>query len=69
MEKQGKKHFVLVHTGCHGAWSWYKVKTLLEAAGHCVSAIDLTASGVNTTRVVEIQTLEDYSKPLLEMMG
>lgn len=69
MEKQSKKHFVLVHAGCHGAWSWYKVKTLLEAAGHCVSAIDLSASGANTTRVVEIQTLEDYSKPLLEMMG
>ncbi|KAF3582035.1 hypothetical protein DY000_02034222 [Brassica cretica] len=44
MEKKSKKHFVLVHAGCHGAWSWYKVKTLLEAAGQCVSAIDLAAS-------------------------
>ncbi|KAF8051834.1 hypothetical protein N665_1662s0007 [Sinapis alba] len=68
MEKKSNKHFVLVHTGCHGAWSWYKVRTLLEAEGHCVSAIDLAASGVNTTRVEEIQTLKDYSKPLLEMM-
>ncbi|KAL0774074.1 hypothetical protein Bca101_039225 [Brassica carinata] len=68
MEKKSKKHFVLVHAGCHGAWSWYKVKTLLEAAGQCVSAIDLAASGINTTRAEEIQTLEDYSKPLLEMM-
>ncbi|CAH2061351.1 unnamed protein product [Thlaspi arvense] len=68
MEKRNQKHFVLVHLGCHGAWSWYKVKTKLEAAGHCVSAIDLAASGINTTRVEEIQTLEDYSKPLLEVM-
>lgn len=65
---ENQKRFVLVHGICHGAWSWYKVKTLLEAAGHCVSAIDLSASGINTTRVEEIQTLKDYSKPLLDIM-
>ncbi|XP_033145483.1 putative methylesterase 19 [Brassica rapa] len=65
---ENQKRFVLGHGICHGAWSWYKVKTLLEAAGHCVSAIDLSASGINTTRVEEIQTLKDYSKPLLDIM-
>ncbi|ESQ46293.1 hypothetical protein EUTSA_v10000487mg [Eutrema salsugineum] len=69
MEKTNQKHFVLVHTLCHGAWSWYKVKTQLEAAGHCVTAMDLAASGINTTRVEEIQTLTDYTKPLLEIMS
>ncbi|XP_010429306.1 PREDICTED: putative methylesterase 19 [Camelina sativa] len=63
------KRFVLVHAVCHGAWSWYKVKTQLEAEGHCVTAVDLAASGRNMTRLEEIQTLMDYSKPLLEFMS
>ena len=41
----GGKHFVLVHGLCHGAWSWYKVTTALESAGHRVTALDLAASG------------------------
>ncbi|CAD5319308.1 unnamed protein product [Arabidopsis thaliana] len=64
-----KMRFVLVHAVCHGAWSWYKVKTKLEAAGHCVTAVDLAASGINMTIVEEIQTLMDYSKPLLNFMS
>lgn len=58
------KHYVLVHGGCHGAWCWYKVKPVLEASGHRVTVVDLTASGVNMSKVEEIQTLEDYAKPL-----
>lgn len=41
----GGKHFVLVHGLCHGAWCWYKLAPLLEAAGHRVTAVDLAASG------------------------
>lgn len=63
------KRFVLVHAVCHGAWSWYKVKTQLEAVGHCVTAVDLAASGQNMTRLEEIHTLMDYSKPLLEFLS
>ncbi|XP_010446720.1 PREDICTED: methylesterase 9-like [Camelina sativa] len=62
------KQYVLVHGGCHGAWSWYKVKPLLERAGHRVTVVDLTASGVNVSRVEEIQTLEDLAKPLLNVL-
>ncbi|XP_010472352.1 PREDICTED: methylesterase 4 [Camelina sativa] len=70
MEKNNqKKQFVLVHGLCHGAWTWYKVKTLLEAGGHCVTAVDLAASGIDMTRVEEIQTLKAYCKPLLEFMS
>ncbi|XP_006295929.2 methylesterase 4 isoform X2 [Capsella rubella] len=69
MEKNNKKRFVLVHGLCHGAWTWYKVKTYLEAEGHCVTAVDLAASGINMTRVEEIQTLKDYCKPLLECLS
>lgn len=62
------KQFVLVHGGCHGAWCWYKVKPVLEASGHRVTVVELTASGVNMSRVEEIQSLEDYCKPLLELL-
>ncbi|KAF2292993.1 hypothetical protein GH714_034697 [Hevea brasiliensis] len=37
-------HFVLIHTICHGAWVWYKLVPLLEAAGHNVTTLDLAAS-------------------------
>ncbi|CAA7033188.1 unnamed protein product [Microthlaspi erraticum] len=69
MEKENQKQFVLVHGLCHGAWCWYKVKTMLEAAGHCVTAVDLAASGINMTRLEEIQTLKDYTKPLLDVLS
>ncbi|KAG0540908.1 hypothetical protein BDA96_03G449900 [Sorghum bicolor] len=44
MEAAGGKHFVLVHGLCLGAWSWYKVATALESAGHRVTALDLAAT-------------------------
>ncbi|XP_013746970.2 methylesterase 7 [Brassica napus] len=69
MENKNQKRFVLVHGLCHGAWSWYKVKPILEAAGHTVTAVNLAASGINTTRLEEIQTLEDYCKPLLDVLS
>ncbi|AEE86759.1 hydroxynitrile lyase like protein [Arabidopsis thaliana] len=62
------KHYVLVHGGCHGAWCWYKVKPMLEHSGHRVTVFDLTAHGVNMSRVEDIQTLEDFAKPLLEVL-
>ncbi|XP_010531231.1 PREDICTED: methylesterase 9-like [Tarenaya hassleriana] len=63
-----KIQIVLVHGGCHGAWCWYKVKPSLEAAGHRVAAVDLTASGVNMNRVEEIRTLQDFARPLLQLL-
>ncbi|KAF5763675.1 putative alpha/beta hydrolase-1 [Helianthus annuus] len=62
-------HFVLVHGACHGAWCWFKLKPLLEAAGQRVSAFDLAASGINTKVIQEVATLSDYTKPLLEFMA
>ncbi|XP_043711675.1 salicylic acid-binding protein 2-like isoform X2 [Telopea speciosissima] len=61
-------HFVLVHTICHGAWCWYKVKPVLESAGHRVTAIDLAASGMNMAKIEEVHTFSDYTKPLIELM-
>lgn len=62
-------HFVLVHGACHGAWSWYKLKPLLESAGHKVTAVDLSASGINMRSIHEVLTAEDYSAPLMELVA
>ncbi|EYU44351.1 hypothetical protein ABFS82_08G045200 [Erythranthe guttata] len=62
-------HTVLVHGACHGAWCWYKLKPLLEAAGHRVTAVDLAASGVDRRSLEELRSLADYTQPLLELMA
>ncbi|XP_073018806.1 salicylic acid-binding protein 2 isoform X2 [Primulina eburnea] len=64
-----RARIVLVHGVCHGAWCWYKLKPLLEASGHDVTALDLSASGVDQRSLDDIRTLEDYTKPLLEFMA
>uniref|UniRef100_UPI0035F21CE6 Fifteen-substitution variant of an ancestral hydroxynitrile lyase n=1 Tax=synthetic construct TaxID=32630 RepID=UPI0035F21CE6 len=61
-------HFVLVHGACHGAWIWYKLKPLLEAAGHKVTALDLAASGIDPRQIEQINTFDEYSEPLLTFM-
>ncbi|CAA0370475.1 putative alpha/beta hydrolase-1 [Arabidopsis thaliana] len=68
-EEKRKQHFVLVHGSCHGAWCWYKVKPLLEAVGHRVTAVDLAASGIDSTRsITDIPTCEQYSEPLTKLL-
>nr|CAB3479352.1 unnamed protein product [Digitaria exilis] len=65
----GGKHFILVHGLCHGAWSWYKVATLLRAAGHRVTALDLAAAGAHPARLNEVRSFEEYSRPLLDAVA
>ncbi|CAO2827970.1 unnamed protein product [Amaranthus hypochondriacus] len=67
-KKAKEKHFVLVHGACHGAWCWYKVKPLLEAAGHHVTVLDMGASGINHKKINDLKTIHDYSEPLIEFM-
>ncbi|KAL8477624.1 hypothetical protein ACS0TY_029797 [Phlomoides rotata] len=62
-------HIVLVHGACHGAWCWYKLKPLLEDAGHRVSALDMAASGINPRSIHELRSLDDYTQPLTELMA
>lgn len=70
MEKKSEKqHFILVHGACHGAWSWYKLNTLLTSAGHRVTALDLSASGVNPIRFQDVHTFAKYSQPLMDLMA
>ncbi|KAL6227307.1 hypothetical protein ACLB2K_001266 [Fragaria x ananassa] len=64
----GKKHFVLIHGACQGAWTWYKVATLLKASGHNVTALDLGASGINPIQAQQLPSLSDYVEPLTKLM-
>ncbi|XP_058010318.1 (S)-hydroxynitrile lyase-like [Hevea brasiliensis] len=61
-------HFVLIHTICHGARIWHKLKPVLEAAGHKVTALDLAASGIDPRQIEEIGSFDEYSEPLLTFM-
>ena len=53
---------ILVHGTGHGGWCWYKVATLLRAAGHRVDAPDLAACGADARRLSDPPTFEDYSE-------
>ena len=69
LEPKAKKHFVLVHSACHGAWCWYKIVALMRSSGHNVTALDLGASGINPKQALEIPNFSDYSSPLMEFMA
>ncbi|XVE87199.1 hypothetical protein DITRI_Ditri18aG0096900 [Diplodiscus trichospermus] len=64
-----KKHFVLVHGICLGAWCWYKLITLLKSAGHRVTSLDLGASGINPKKLNELSCISDYLQPLMDLMA
>ncbi|EOX91299.1 Methyl esterase 6, putative [Theobroma cacao] len=68
-ENKNQKHFILVHGLCHGAWCWYKLKSLLESTGHRVTVLDLIASGINMKAIQNVQTFHEYTKPLLEILA
>ncbi|KAL2333622.1 hypothetical protein Fmac_014835 [Flemingia macrophylla] len=64
-----RKHYVLVHGACHGAWCWYKLKPRLESVGNLVTVLDLAASGINTKKIDDVDTFSEYSEPLLELLA
>jgi pimeloyl-ACP methyl ester carboxylesterase len=65
----GTKRIILVHGTGHGGWCWYRVATLLRAAGHRVDALDLAASGADPRRLRDAPTFEDYARPLLDALA
>ncbi|XP_022132427.1 salicylic acid-binding protein 2-like [Momordica charantia] len=69
MDMEQKKHFVLVHGACHGAWCWFKIKPLLVAAGHRVTVLDMAASGIDMRPIQEVQSIVEYSEPLLKALA
>ncbi|MCD7448039.1 hypothetical protein HAX54_037353 [Datura stramonium] len=71
-DKQSPKlrhRFVLVHGSCHGAWSWYKLMALIRSSGHDVTAIDLAASGINPQQTLDVPSISQYFKPLMNFMA
>ncbi|KAI9114141.1 hypothetical protein K1719_014791 [Acacia pycnantha] len=68
-ETESKKHYVLVHGACHGAWCWYKLKPMLESIGHCVSVVDLAASGIHPAKIEDLHSFSDYSEPLMKLLA
>uniref|UniRef100_A0A7C8Z2B1 AB hydrolase-1 domain-containing protein n=1 Tax=Opuntia streptacantha TaxID=393608 RepID=A0A7C8Z2B1_OPUST len=62
-------HFVLVHGACHGAWCWYKIRCLLECAGHKVSCLDLRASGIDLSDANTVFKFQEYNQPLDDVLS
>ncbi|KAE8712688.1 hypothetical protein F3Y22_tig00110236pilonHSYRG00040 [Hibiscus syriacus] len=68
-ETSEKIHFVMVHGFGHGAWCWYKIRSLLEASGYKVSCIDLKGSGIDPSDPNTIFTFQDYNEPLINLLS
>ncbi|XP_022925471.1 putative methylesterase 12, chloroplastic isoform X1 [Cucurbita moschata] len=68
LENVKEKKFVLVHGEGFGAWCWYKTISLLEEVGLSPIAIDLKGSGIDLTDTNKVDTLVEYSKPLIEYL-
>ncbi|EXB37215.1 hypothetical protein L484_020271 [Morus notabilis] len=62
------KTFFDMPTG-HGAWCWNRLVQLLKSAGHRVTALDLSGSGVDPKRLNQITSFSEYVKPLMELMA
>ncbi|RWR80517.1 methylesterase 17-like protein [Cinnamomum micranthum f. kanehirae] len=74
MEKQEEKvlkasHLVFVHGAMHGAWCWYKVRSLLESLGYKVSCLDLKSSGIDLSDPNTISSFEEYNNPLFHFLS
>ncbi|XP_017639431.1 methylesterase 17 [Gossypium arboreum] len=68
-ETTEKLHFVMVHGFGHGAWCWYKIRSLLEASDYKVSCIDLKGSGMDPSDPNSIFSFQDYNKPLIDLLS
>ncbi|KAA8543641.1 hypothetical protein F0562_021613 [Nyssa sinensis] len=64
-----KPHFVLVHGYGGGAWSWYKIRCLLEASGYEVTCLDLKGAGIDNTNSTTIHTFDAYNQPLINFFA
>ncbi|CAL4969839.1 unnamed protein product [Urochloa decumbens] len=62
-------HFVLIHGVCHGAWCWYRVATVLETAGHRVTALDMAGCGASPGHGEDVESFEEYCRPLLDTVA
>uniref|UniRef100_A0A0D9XS87 AB hydrolase-1 domain-containing protein n=1 Tax=Leersia perrieri TaxID=77586 RepID=A0A0D9XS87_9ORYZ len=68
-KQQKRRHFILVHGVCHGAWCWYRVATVLSSAGHRVTALDMPACGARPGHATDVASFEQYCQPLLDAVA
>ncbi|KAK9280059.1 hypothetical protein L1049_013744 [Liquidambar formosana] len=61
--------FVLVHGVGGGGWCWYKIKCLMETCGYKATCLDIKGAGVDPSDPNTILTLEEYNKPLIELLS
>ena len=59
-------HFVLLHGGCFGAWTWFSIEARLQKAGHKVTALDFAGAGIHPAEPNDIATFDEYHKPALD---
>jgi pimeloyl-ACP methyl ester carboxylesterase len=59
--------YVFIHGSWHGAWCWYKIVPLLEAAGHKAIAIDLPGHGRDWTAAGDV-TMQSYVDSVVKVL-
>lgn len=62
-------HFVLVHGACHGAWCWFKIRSLMETSGYKVTCLDLKSAGIDQSNPNTILTFDEYNAPLTHFLS
>ncbi len=60
--------FVLIAGAWHGAWCWSRVVPLLEAQGHQALALELPATGADSSDPADV-TLESWARFVAETLG
>jgi pimeloyl-ACP methyl ester carboxylesterase len=69
MGVSGPAHFVFVHGGGLGAWTWFRVVDFLRKKGHKATAIDLTSCGRDTIDPNTVSSFLDYNQPLVDFFN
>ncbi|OAE33897.1 hypothetical protein AXG93_1658s1050 [Marchantia polymorpha subsp. ruderalis] len=64
-----KRTMVFVHGAGHGAWCWYQVVTMMQAAGFNTVTLDLTSAGLDRTPADNVMTISQYAKPLTDFLS
>jgi hypothetical protein len=64
-----RAQFVVVHGAGHGAWCWYKIRSLMETSGHQMTCLDLKGAGIDPSDPNTIFSLEDYHHPLATFLS
>ncbi|MCD8123863.1 MAG: alpha/beta fold hydrolase [Lachnospiraceae bacterium] len=67
VDMSGHDTFVFVHGAWSGAWSWDKVRPLLEALGHTTYAVDLPGHGEDSSDIAT-QTGDTFARKVVDLI-